>query len=46
MALLVWHDSDDEVVYNISQEWQNKADQYGWNLISMKNDFQKIFMKK
>lgn len=46
MALLVWHDSDDEVVYNISQEWQNKADQYGWNLISMKNDFQKIFMTK
>lgn len=46
MALLVWHDSDDEVVYNVSQEWQNKADQYGWNLISMKNDFKQIFITK
>lgn len=46
MALLVWHDSEEEVVYNTSQEWQNKADQYGWQLISMKNDFQTIFMTK
>lgn len=45
MALLVWHDSDKEVVYNTSDEWKNKADENEWKLISMQNDFNQIFMK-
>lgn len=45
MALLVWHDSEKEIVYNTSEEWKEKAKENGWKLISMANDFVQIFPK-
>lgn len=45
MALLVWHDSEKEVVYNTLDEWKEKAKDNGWELISMTDDFAQIFPK-
>lgn len=46
MAVLVWHDSNEEVEYNTSDAWRTKAKENGWELISMDKDFTQIFMKE
>ena len=49
-AILIWHDDDyREYKYNtdgeVSKDWAETAKFYGWTLVSMKNDFKKIFLK-
>ena len=48
LALLINHDDDvREYAYNTKEraEWDALAEQYGWNVISMKNEFDVIFLK-
>ncbi len=48
LALLINHDDDErEYQYNVSERaaWDAMAKQYGWNVISMKNEFDCIFLK-
>lgn len=48
LALLINHDDDvREYQYNIGErdEWDALAEQYGWDVISMKNEFDTIFLK-
>lgn len=48
IAFLINHDDDErEYQYNTNEraEWDALADQYGWNVISMKNEFDTIFLK-
>ena len=48
LALLINHDDDvREYQYNIGEraEWDALAEQYGWNVISMKDEFDIIFLK-
>lgn len=48
LALLINHDDDErEYCYNVKEraEWDALAQQYGWNVISMKNEFDSIFLK-
>lgn len=48
LALLINHDDDErEYQYNVKEraEWDALAKQYGWNVISMKNEFNTIFLK-
>lgn len=45
LALLINHDDDErEYQYNVNA-WDAMAEQYGWNVISMKNEFDCIFLK-
>ena len=44
MSILVWHDDEREVVYNTSDEWKALAEQYGWERVSMKEQFKTVFM--
>lgn len=49
LALLINHDDDErEYQYNTKEraEWDALAEQYGWNVISMKNEFDSIFLKE
>lgn len=45
MSLFIWHDDEREVVYNVSDEWKTLAEQYGWERVSMKDQFKTVFMK-
>lgn len=48
LALLINHDDDvREYRYNTGEraEWDALAEKYGWNVISMKNEFDTIFLK-
>lgn len=47
-AVLLNHDDDErEYQYNVDEraEWDALAEKYGWNVVSMKNDFNSIFLK-
>lgn len=47
MALLVKHDDKErEYYYNVKEEWDNLAEKYDWNVISMKNEFESVFLKE
>lgn len=49
LALLINHDDDErEYQYNVKEraEWDALSEQYGWNVISMKNEFDSIFLKE
>lgn len=46
---MINHDDDErEYQYNTKEraEWDALAEQYGWNVISMKNEFDSIFLKE
>lgn len=44
MALLVKHDDKErEYYYNVREEWDKLAEEYGWNVISMQKEFESIF---
>lgn len=48
LALLINHDDDiREYAYNTTEraEWDAYAAEYGWNVVSMKNEFEVIFLK-
>lgn len=48
LALLINHDDDErEYRYNVKEraEWDALAEQYGWKVISMKNEFESVFLK-
>lgn len=48
LALLINHDDDErEYQYNVKEraEWDALAEEYGWNVILMKNEFDTIFLK-
>ena len=48
LALLINHDDDvREYQYNTGEraEWDALAEKYGWNVISMKDEFETIFLK-
>ena len=45
LALLIKHDDNErEYQYN-TEDWDDLAERYGWNVISMKNEFDTIFLK-
>lgn len=47
-AFLLCHDDDiREYDYHTKEreEWNSLAEKYGWNIVSMKNEFDKVFMK-
>lgn len=46
MSIFIWHDDDREYVYNMDEKWEEKAQKYGWTLVSLKNEFKNIFVKK
>ncbi|MDE7284941.1 MAG: haloacid dehalogenase-like hydrolase [Lachnospiraceae bacterium] len=49
LALLINHDDNErEYQYNVTEraEWDALAEKYGWNVISMKNEFNSIFLKE
>lgn len=48
LALLINHDDDiREYAYNTTEraEWDAYAEEYGWNVVSMKDEFEVIFLK-
>ena len=46
MSIIIWHDDDSrEYAYNQKEDWANKVKQYGWTLVSMKKEFNSIYIK-
>lgn len=50
LAVLIKHDDDErEYLYNTEEQrgdWYRLAQQYGWNVVSMKDEFNTVFLKK
>ncbi|WP_027178693.1 HAD family hydrolase [Maridesulfovibrio bastinii] len=46
LAMMIYHDDQKrEYKYNENTDWLKMAKKFGWNVISMKNEFKKIFVK-